>query len=82
MKINSTETLLLQQARPGVQLSLWLPSIHNQHPRPTLVHFRANLGVTLAYYRIIWSVPVAGIVCSPIRENSHAFAVLLVPINE
>jgi hypothetical protein len=80
MTINSTGTLLLQQAYPGVQLTLWLPNIRNQHPRPTLVHLQANLGVTPAYYRMIWSV--AGIVCSPIREYSHAFAVLLVPINE
>src|SRR5713101_5229780 len=80
MKVNYTGTLLPQQALPGVQLPSWLSSLHNQRPRPTVFHFRASLGVTPAYYRMIWSV--TGIVCSPIREDSHTFAVLLVSINE
>jgi hypothetical protein len=72
MGMDSTGFLLLQQARPGIQLPLWRPSICIQHPRPTLVHFRVNLWVTPVYYRRIWSV--TGIVCSLICEDSHAFA--------
>ena len=63
--------LLLQQARSGVQLPSWLPSIRNQNP---LVHFQANLGVTPVYYGMIWSV--SGIIYYLIHEDLHAFSVL------
>ena len=60
---------LLQRAQLGVQLPPRV-RIRNQHPRLPLVPFRANLWDTrIPAYYMTWIWSVAGIICSPIRED-------------